>query len=200
MRVDRRSRVLALLTLLLFKHAHPAVGQLSKPVASDKHWEEQVDNKYLQRAADNDKDESQYVCCCPQHTSPSCQVVPINTHTILPCRRFEEFAATGPNICPLDIELKWMTEVSSSVYATPLITDLYADGRKDIIVPGGHKDMCTCCHVSSSSSRVPQVLWQCAQHGRLPPTCFSKPQPSLPPLPPSTHHARPPCHTLMYPV
>lgn len=29
-----------------------------------------------------------------------------------------------------------MTEVSSSVYATPLITDLYADGRKDIIVPG----------------------------------------------------------------
>lgn len=29
-----------------------------------------------------------------------------------------------------------MTEISSSVYATPLITDLYADGRKDIIVPG----------------------------------------------------------------
>ena len=28
-----------------------------------------------------------------------------------------------------------MTEVSSSVYATPLITDLYSDGRKDIIVP-----------------------------------------------------------------
>jgi hypothetical protein len=28
-----------------------------------------------------------------------------------------------------------MTEVSSSVYATPLITDLYSDGHKDIIVP-----------------------------------------------------------------
>jgi hypothetical protein len=51
-------------------------------------------------------------------------------------RRFEEFAAVDSSICPLDIELKWMTEVSSSVYATPLITDLYADGRKDIIVPG----------------------------------------------------------------
>lgn len=28
-----------------------------------------------------------------------------------------------------------MSEVSSSIYATPLITDLYSDGRKDIIVP-----------------------------------------------------------------
>lgn len=52
---------------------------------------------------------------------------------VLPCR-FDDLV--GDNICPLDVELKWMTEVSSSVYATPLITDLYADGRKDIIVPG----------------------------------------------------------------
>jgi hypothetical protein len=58
------------------------------------------------------------------------------THPITCSHRFEEFAANGAKICPLDIELKWMTEVSSSVYATPLITDLYADGRKDIIVPG----------------------------------------------------------------
>ncbi len=28
-----------------------------------------------------------------------------------------------------------MSEVSSSIYATPLITDLYSDGHKDIIVP-----------------------------------------------------------------
>jgi hypothetical protein len=48
--------------------------------------------------------------------------------------RFDD--VVGDNICPIDVELKWMTEVSSSVYATPLITDLYADGRKDIIVPG----------------------------------------------------------------
>jgi hypothetical protein len=33
--------------------------QLSKPVAHDKHWADQVDNKFLQRAAENDKDESQ---------------------------------------------------------------------------------------------------------------------------------------------
>lgn len=37
--------------------------------------------------------------------------------------------------CPLNVELKWMTELSSSIYATPLITDLFSDGRKDIIAP-----------------------------------------------------------------
>lgn len=50
------------------------------------------------------------------------------------CCRFDD--VVGDQICPLDVELKWMTEISSSIYATPLITDLYADGRKDIIVPG----------------------------------------------------------------
>lgn len=53
---------------------------------------------------------------------------------ILGTCRFDDLV--GDNTCPLDVELKWMTEISSSVYATPLITDLYADGRKDIIVPG----------------------------------------------------------------
>ena len=37
--------------------------------------------------------------------------------------------------CDVDIALTWMTEVSSSVYATPIITDLFSDGHKDIIVP-----------------------------------------------------------------
>lgn len=37
--------------------------------------------------------------------------------------------------CPLNVALSWMTEVSSSVYATPLITDLYSDGAKEIVVP-----------------------------------------------------------------
>jgi len=36
--------------------------------------------------------------------------------------------------CPQNFELKWMTEVSSSIYATPLITDLYSDGKKQILV------------------------------------------------------------------
>ena len=37
--------------------------------------------------------------------------------------------------CPVDLELAWMTEVSASVYATPLVTDLYSDGHKDVVVP-----------------------------------------------------------------
>ncbi|CAD7696447.1 unnamed protein product [Ostreobium quekettii] len=37
--------------------------------------------------------------------------------------------------CSHKIHLRWMTEVSSSVYSTPLITDLYSDGHKDIVVP-----------------------------------------------------------------
>ena len=37
--------------------------------------------------------------------------------------------------CPQNVQLKWMAETTSSVYATPLITDLHADGFKDIIVP-----------------------------------------------------------------
>ena len=37
--------------------------------------------------------------------------------------------------CEADLALKWMTEVSSAIYATPLITDLYSDSFRDIIVP-----------------------------------------------------------------
>jgi hypothetical protein len=37
--------------------------------------------------------------------------------------------------CPQDIALKWHAEATSAIYATPLITDLFSDGRKDIVVP-----------------------------------------------------------------
>jgi len=37
--------------------------------------------------------------------------------------------------CPLNVELSWMTEVSSSIYSTPLITDLFSDGAKEIVIP-----------------------------------------------------------------
>lgn len=40
------------------------------------------------------------------------------------------------SILPLPARLRrWMTEVSSSVYATPVISDLRHDGSRDIIVP-----------------------------------------------------------------
>lgn len=48
-------------------------------------------------------------------------------------RRDEENQFEG--LCPQNLELAWMTEATSSIYATPLITDLFSDGAKDIIVP-----------------------------------------------------------------
>lgn len=38
-------------------------------------------------------------------------------------------------MCPQDIALKWHAEAGSGIYATPLITDLFSDGKKDIVVP-----------------------------------------------------------------
>lgn len=37
--------------------------------------------------------------------------------------------------CPVNLELRWQTEVSSSVYANPLIADINSDGKLDIVVP-----------------------------------------------------------------
>ena len=41
-----------------------------------------------------------------------------------------------PQLCPQNLAVRWHTEVGAAVYATPLITDLFSDGRKDIVVPG----------------------------------------------------------------
>lgn len=37
--------------------------------------------------------------------------------------------------CPKNLELRWQAEVSSSIYATPLIADINSDGKLDIVVP-----------------------------------------------------------------
>lgn len=37
--------------------------------------------------------------------------------------------------CPQNVELRWQTEVSSSIYATPLIADINSDGKLEIVVP-----------------------------------------------------------------
>ncbi|KDP24492.1 hypothetical protein JCGZ_25056 [Jatropha curcas] len=37
--------------------------------------------------------------------------------------------------CPKNLELRWQTEVSSSIYASPLIADINSDGKLDIVVP-----------------------------------------------------------------
>ncbi|KAF6175996.1 hypothetical protein GIB67_032619 [Kingdonia uniflora] len=37
--------------------------------------------------------------------------------------------------CPRNLELRWQTEVSSSIYAPPLIADINSDGKLEIVVP-----------------------------------------------------------------
>ncbi|XP_006848088.2 protein DEFECTIVE IN EXINE FORMATION 1 [Amborella trichopoda] len=37
--------------------------------------------------------------------------------------------------CPKHVELRWQAEVSSSIYATPLIADINSDGKLDVVVP-----------------------------------------------------------------
>ncbi|KAL3640714.1 Protein DEFTIVE IN EXINE FORMATION 1 [Castilleja foliolosa] len=37
--------------------------------------------------------------------------------------------------CPRHLELRWQTEVSSSIYASPLIADINGDGKLEIVVP-----------------------------------------------------------------
>ncbi|XP_072994318.1 protein DEFECTIVE IN EXINE FORMATION 1-like isoform X1 [Typha latifolia] len=37
--------------------------------------------------------------------------------------------------CPKHVDLRWQTEVSSSIYATPLIADINSDGKLEVVVP-----------------------------------------------------------------
>ncbi|XP_072960620.1 protein DEFECTIVE IN EXINE FORMATION 1-like [Typha angustifolia] len=37
--------------------------------------------------------------------------------------------------CPKHVELRWQTELSSSIYATPLIADINSDGKLEVVVP-----------------------------------------------------------------
>ncbi|XP_020272976.1 protein DEFECTIVE IN EXINE FORMATION 1 [Asparagus officinalis] len=37
--------------------------------------------------------------------------------------------------CPRHLELRWQSEVSSSIYATPLVADINSDGKLEVVVP-----------------------------------------------------------------
>lgn len=60
--------------------------------------------------------------CNPRRTSPR------------RCRTGDDEQVDSTD-CPQNVQLKWMAETTSSVYATPIITDLFADGYKDVVVP-----------------------------------------------------------------
>ncbi|EFJ48005.1 hypothetical protein VOLCADRAFT_117761 [Volvox carteri f. nagariensis] len=98
----------SLSALLLCCLPFGAVSQLSTPVAHSSQPAVDAANKYRSRKADMDKEGD------IQHEGP----VPGASR----CGRHR-------------LDLTWMSEATSSVYATPLITDLHGDGRRDIVVP-----------------------------------------------------------------
>ena len=148
--------------LLLLGAAGLAWAQLSKPIAH----EDNVDaagNKYLQREAHQDAAINALGCVptwglcsrtecgtgdtrgagrgCRRAAAarPPARCLPAAATRYractLRCREVSDEVVDRAT-CPQNIALKWHTEIGSAVYATPLITDLYSDGRKDIIVPG----------------------------------------------------------------
>ncbi len=113
-------------------------GQVSKPIATN----DQVDvrsSKYLQRVAEDDVDNAErcvHQCAVQMPLVPlACNNGKIRAVTMWAACRHAQDEAAPQGQCGTDIALKWMTEVSSSVYATPIIHDLFSDGHKDIIVP-----------------------------------------------------------------
>ncbi|CAI5525941.1 unnamed protein product [Closterium sp. Naga37s-1] len=41
----------------------------------------------------------------------------------------------GNSRCPVNLELRWQAEVSSSIYSTPLVADINRDGKMEVVVP-----------------------------------------------------------------
>ncbi|BBM96733.1 hypothetical protein MPTK1_1g00230 [Marchantia polymorpha subsp. ruderalis] len=106
----RKMRVSASFFLLCFVvlFCERSEAQLSKPVAHDDNMKEAAEgNKFLTREASDDS---------------------------LPVPHLDEEALANTQ-CPQHVELRWQTEVSSSIYATPLISDINGDGKLEIVVP-----------------------------------------------------------------
>ena len=63
--------------------------------------------------------------------------------------------------CEQNVALKWTAEAGSSIYATPLITDLYSDGSKDVILPSFVHQLrqLQSVHNPKTPSSVPRKLW-----------------------------------------
>lgn len=92
-----------------FKFTH---AQLSKPIAHDDNLPT-AGNKFLSRVSDIDDD--------------------ANNSSLVDYDYQDD--EEGDSICRgVDVNLRWTTEVSSSVYATPLVMDLHSDGHKEVVV------------------------------------------------------------------
>ncbi|KAL2652047.1 hypothetical protein R1flu_020175 [Riccia fluitans] len=106
--LGRKMKVSATLLLVLLLLCGRSGAQISKPIAHDDNMKETVEfNKFLSREATDDA-------------------------LAVPHLDEEKLANTQ---CPQNVELRWQAEVSSSIYATPVISDINGDGKLEIIVP-----------------------------------------------------------------
>ncbi|KAL3699753.1 hypothetical protein R1sor_017775 [Riccia sorocarpa] len=95
MKVSATVVLVSFLVLLLFCGRSGA--QISKPIAHDDNMKEAVEsNKFLSRDATDDS---------------------------LPVPHLDEEKLANTQ-CPQNVELRWQAEVSSSIYATPIISDI----------------------------------------------------------------------------
>eukprot|EP00897_Mesotaenium_endlicherianum_P009798 jgi/Mesen1/8847/ME000053S08251 len=100
-------RIMRALSFLLLLAVPVLVSaQLSKPITRDEHIHDQR-NKFLNREAHEDT-----------------QATP----------EIDEESLANTQ-CPIDLELRWQAEVSSSIYSTPVIADINMDGKQEIVVP-----------------------------------------------------------------
>ncbi|KRH75813.1 hypothetical protein GLYMA_01G111300v4 [Glycine max] len=67
----------------------------------------------------------------PTRKTPSASAKPLTTPSDTP--KYEDALVNSK--CPKNLELRWQTEVSSSIYANPLIADINSDGKLEIVVP-----------------------------------------------------------------
>ncbi|CAM6018279.1 unnamed protein product [Sphagnum balticum] len=100
--------LLLLFLIVMGRRVGAQEEQLSRPVAHDDNMKDLAqNNKFLQQEASDD----------------SIAFPTLN----------EEALANSQ--CPQQLEIRWQTEVSSSIYASPLIADINSDGKMEVVVP-----------------------------------------------------------------
>lgn len=101
-----RRILISILLLLCLCDCVFVCGQLSDAVAKDGDMKLDPKNKFLKREASK---------ATSQESADAFEACPIEV---------------------MDLTIRWHSEITSSIHATPLITDFYNDGHKDILVPG----------------------------------------------------------------
>ena len=108
---------------------------LSRPIRTDADVPT-AGNKFLRRTATRDgfAPKRRAVCNALLARAPACADARTRCAATPRSADDEEPDALHAE-CGDDVTLRWAAEVASSVYAAPLVTDLFADGAKQVVVP-----------------------------------------------------------------